>query len=105
MQRPSQLERSRQGSPAVSDLSLTPICLFYSPPPQKQLMVIGMDVYHCHSKGMRSVIGFVASMNQYVVAQGGGEKAFLLLRAGDAGQGWGESHTSIGAASPLPGKG
>ncbi|KAM9215701.1 piwi-like protein 2 [Leptosomus discolor] len=32
--------------------------------PLKQLMVIGMDVYHCHSKGTRSVIGFVASMNQ-----------------------------------------
>ncbi|KAM6331386.1 piwi-like protein 2 [Alca torda] len=31
--------------------------------PLKQLMVIGMDVYHGHSKGMRSVIGFVASMN------------------------------------------
>ncbi|KAM6232194.1 LOW QUALITY PROTEIN: piwi-like protein 2 [Spheniscus humboldti] len=31
--------------------------------PLKQLMVIGMDVYHGRSKGMRSVIGFVASMN------------------------------------------
>ncbi|XP_053905565.1 piwi-like protein 2 [Cuculus canorus] len=31
--------------------------------PLKQLMVIGMDVYHSCSKGMRSVIGFVASMN------------------------------------------
>ncbi|XP_061205616.1 piwi-like protein 2 [Neopsephotus bourkii] len=31
--------------------------------PLKQLMVIGMDVYHNHSKGVRSVIGFVASMN------------------------------------------
>ncbi|KAM8990248.1 piwi-like protein 2 [Ara ararauna] len=31
--------------------------------PLKQLMVIGMDVYHDHRKGMRSVIGFVASMN------------------------------------------
>ncbi|XP_010165418.1 piwi-like protein 2, partial [Antrostomus carolinensis] len=31
--------------------------------PLKQLMVIGMDVYHSHSRGMRSVIGFVASMN------------------------------------------
>ncbi|XP_065515119.1 piwi-like protein 2 isoform X2 [Lathamus discolor] len=31
--------------------------------PLKQLMVIGMDVYHNHRKGMRSVIGFVASMN------------------------------------------
>ncbi|XP_065507718.1 piwi-like protein 2 [Caloenas nicobarica] len=31
--------------------------------PLKQLMVIGMDVYHGHSKGLRSVIGFVASMN------------------------------------------
>ncbi|XP_054660753.1 piwi-like protein 2 isoform X2 [Grus americana] len=31
--------------------------------PLKQLMVIGMDVYHCRSKGMRSVTGFVASMN------------------------------------------
>ncbi|KFP43984.1 Piwi-like 2 [Chlamydotis macqueenii] len=35
--------------------------------PLKQLMVIGMDIYHGPSKGMRSVIGFVASMNQYVV--------------------------------------
>uniref|UniRef100_A0A8B9S0Q7 Piwi-like protein 2 n=1 Tax=Accipiter nisus TaxID=211598 RepID=A0A8B9S0Q7_9AVES len=31
--------------------------------PLKHLMVIGMDVYHGRSKGMRSVIGFVASMN------------------------------------------
>uniref|UniRef100_A0A8C4V6K4 Piwi-like protein 2 n=1 Tax=Falco tinnunculus TaxID=100819 RepID=A0A8C4V6K4_FALTI len=31
--------------------------------PLKQLMVIGMDIYHSRSKGMRSVIGFVASMN------------------------------------------
>ncbi|KAM6191329.1 piwi-like protein 2 [Sarcoramphus papa] len=31
--------------------------------PLKQLMVIGMDIYHGRSKGMRSVIGFVASMN------------------------------------------
>ncbi|XP_075300918.1 piwi-like protein 2 [Opisthocomus hoazin] len=31
--------------------------------PLKQLMVIGMDVYHSHSTGMRSVVGFVASMN------------------------------------------
>ncbi|KAK2513135.1 hypothetical protein Q9233_015765 [Columba guinea] len=31
--------------------------------PLKQLMVIGMDVYHAHNKGLRSVIGFVASMN------------------------------------------
>ncbi|KAM6040380.1 piwi-like protein 2 [Chlamydotis macqueenii] len=31
--------------------------------PLKQLMVIGMDIYHGPSKGMRSVIGFVASMN------------------------------------------
>ncbi|XP_010147022.1 PREDICTED: piwi-like protein 2, partial [Eurypyga helias] len=32
--------------------------------PLKQLMVIGMDVYHSRSRGMRSVFGFVASMNQ-----------------------------------------
>uniref|UniRef100_A0A2K6UAP2 Piwi-like protein 2 n=1 Tax=Saimiri boliviensis boliviensis TaxID=39432 RepID=A0A2K6UAP2_SAIBB len=31
--------------------------------PLKQLMVIGMDVYHDPSKGMRSVVGFVASIN------------------------------------------
>ncbi|KAM6294643.1 piwi-like protein 2 [Aegotheles albertisi] len=31
--------------------------------PLKQLMVIGMDVYHDHSRGRHSVIGFVASMN------------------------------------------
>lgn len=49
-------------------------------PPQKQLMVIGMDV--SHGRGTRSVIGFVASVNQYVVPSphhlfsfpGGGEK-------------------------------
>uniref|UniRef100_A0A8D0HC09 Piwi like RNA-mediated silencing 2 n=1 Tax=Sphenodon punctatus TaxID=8508 RepID=A0A8D0HC09_SPHPU len=31
--------------------------------PLKQLMVIGMDVYHDPSRGMRSVAGFVASLN------------------------------------------
>ncbi|XP_016067226.1 PREDICTED: piwi-like protein 2 isoform X1 [Miniopterus natalensis] len=31
--------------------------------PLKQLMVIGMDVYHDPGKGMRSVVGFVASIN------------------------------------------
>ncbi|XP_033926325.1 piwi-like protein 2 [Melopsittacus undulatus] len=31
--------------------------------PLKQLMVVGMDVHHSHSRDMRSVIGFVASMN------------------------------------------
>uniref|UniRef100_U3K8L4 Piwi-like protein 2 n=1 Tax=Ficedula albicollis TaxID=59894 RepID=U3K8L4_FICAL len=31
--------------------------------PLKQLMVVGMDVHHSRSQGMRSVIGFVASMN------------------------------------------
>ncbi|XP_049625397.1 piwi-like protein 2 [Suncus etruscus] len=31
--------------------------------PLKQLMVIGMDVYHDPSRGMRSVLGFVASIN------------------------------------------
>ncbi|XP_009638940.1 piwi-like protein 2 [Egretta garzetta] len=31
--------------------------------PLKQLMVIGMDIYHGRSRGIRSVIGFVASMN------------------------------------------
>ncbi|XP_038602626.1 piwi-like protein 2 [Tachyglossus aculeatus] len=31
--------------------------------PLKQLMVIGMDVYHDPRKGMRSVVGFVASVN------------------------------------------
>ncbi|XP_074837852.1 piwi-like protein 2 [Carettochelys insculpta] len=31
--------------------------------PLKQLMVIGMDVYHDPSRGMRSVFGFVASTN------------------------------------------
>nr|XP_060509297.1 piwi-like protein 2 isoform X2 [Panthera onca] len=31
--------------------------------PLKQLMVIGMDVYHDPNRGMRSVVGFVASIN------------------------------------------
>nr|XP_033806045.1 piwi-like protein 2 isoform X2 [Geotrypetes seraphini] len=31
--------------------------------PLKQLMVIGMDVYHDPSRGMQSVVGFVASTN------------------------------------------
>uniref|UniRef100_A0A674GVA3 Piwi like RNA-mediated gene silencing 2 n=1 Tax=Taeniopygia guttata TaxID=59729 RepID=A0A674GVA3_TAEGU len=31
--------------------------------PLKQLMVVGMDVHHSRSMGMRSVVGFVASMN------------------------------------------
>ncbi|XP_012889867.1 PREDICTED: piwi-like protein 2 [Dipodomys ordii] len=31
--------------------------------PLKKLMVIGMDVYHDPSRGMRSVVGFVASIN------------------------------------------
>ncbi|KAG6934493.1 piwi like RNA-mediated protein silencing 2 [Chelydra serpentina] len=31
--------------------------------PLKQLMVIGMDVYHDPSRGMRSVVGFIASTN------------------------------------------
>ncbi|XP_044863624.1 piwi-like protein 2 isoform X2 [Mauremys mutica] len=31
--------------------------------PLKQLMVIGMDVYHDPSRGMRSVVGFTASTN------------------------------------------
>nr|XP_019569998.1 PREDICTED: piwi-like protein 2 [Rhinolophus sinicus] len=31
--------------------------------PLKRLMVIGMDVYHDPSRGMRSVVGFVASIN------------------------------------------
>ncbi|XP_004707651.1 piwi-like protein 2 [Echinops telfairi] len=31
--------------------------------PLKQLMVIGMDVYHDPRRGMRSVVGFVASIN------------------------------------------
>lgn len=53
----------------LSDLSLIPPLPLY-PPPQKQLMVIGMDVYHSHAKGLRSVIGFVASMNQYVMPGG-----------------------------------
>lgn len=33
-------------------------------PFQKELMVIGMDVYHDPSRGMRSVVGFIASTNQ-----------------------------------------
>ncbi|KAI1230074.1 hypothetical protein IHE44_0010463 [Lamprotornis superbus] len=35
----------------------------FSSPLQKQLMVVGMDIHHSKSQGMRSVIGFVASMN------------------------------------------
>ncbi|TRZ11972.1 hypothetical protein HGM15179_015141 [Zosterops borbonicus] len=31
--------------------------------PLKQLMVVGMDIHHSRCPGMRSVIGFVASMN------------------------------------------
>ncbi|RMB90953.1 hypothetical protein DUI87_32551 [Hirundo rustica rustica] len=31
--------------------------------PLKQLMVVGMDIHHSRSPGVRSVIGFVASMN------------------------------------------
>ncbi|CAN8205906.1 unnamed protein product [Coccothraustes coccothraustes] len=31
--------------------------------PLKQMMVVGMDIHHSRSQGMRSVIGFVASMN------------------------------------------
>ncbi|XP_058715410.1 piwi-like protein 2 isoform X2 [Poecile atricapillus] len=31
--------------------------------PLKQLMVVGMDIHHSRGQGMRSVIGFVASMN------------------------------------------
>lgn len=48
-----------------------------SSPVQKQLMVVGMDIHHSRSPGMRSVIGFVASMNQYV-GKGGEEGVFLL---------------------------
>ncbi|KFP69457.1 Piwi-like 2 [Acanthisitta chloris] len=36
--------------------------------PLKQLMVVGMDIHHSQSQGIRSVVGFVASMNQYVLA-------------------------------------
>lgn len=63
-----QLEGSGQGRLEVS--CLIPNSFVF--PPQKQLMVIGMDVYHCHNKGTRSVIGFVASMNEYVLPRGGG---------------------------------
>ncbi|XP_043392252.1 piwi-like protein 2 isoform X5 [Chelonia mydas] len=34
--------------------------------PLKELMVIGMDVYHDPSRGMRSVVGFIASTNHAV---------------------------------------
>ncbi|KFW06672.1 Piwi-like 2 [Fulmarus glacialis] len=53
--------------------------------PLKQLMVIGMDVYHGRSKGMRSVIGFVASMNQYVVPREGrlSSRSPLGMQGGD----------------------
>ncbi|NXG14899.1 PIWL2 protein, partial [Grallaria varia] len=34
--------------------------------PLKQLMVVGVDVHHSRSKGIHSVVGFVASMNQVV---------------------------------------
>ncbi|OCT90145.1 piwi-like protein 2 [Xenopus laevis] len=36
--------------------------------PLKSLMVIGMDVYHDPSRGMRSVVGFVASINSCLTA-------------------------------------
>lgn len=49
----------KRGAVLMPDLFF---CFF---PPQKQLMVIGMDV--SHGRGTRSVIGFVASVNQYVV--------------------------------------
>lgn len=65
-QHPSQREETGSG------LSQTPTCLLFSPPAQKQLMVIGMDVYHAHNKGLRSVIGFVASMNPYVLPKNWG---------------------------------
>ncbi|XP_038241003.1 piwi-like protein 2 isoform X5 [Dermochelys coriacea] len=43
------------------------LCCVQSPvPSQKQLMVIGMDVYHDPSRGMRSVVGFIASTNHAV---------------------------------------
>ncbi|XP_053319817.1 piwi-like protein 2 [Spea bombifrons] len=34
--------------------------------PLKNLMVIGMDVYHDPSRGLRSVLGFVASINHHL---------------------------------------
>ncbi|KAG8441123.1 hypothetical protein GDO86_006753 [Hymenochirus boettgeri] len=34
--------------------------------PLKNLMVIGIDVYHDPSRGMRSVLGFVASLNNFL---------------------------------------
>ncbi|KAK4808217.1 hypothetical protein QYF61_006802 [Mycteria americana] len=56
--------------------------------PLKQLMVIGMDVYHGRSRGMRSVIGFVASMNQYVVPREGrlSSRSALGMRGGGVPQ-------------------
>ncbi|XP_028564520.2 piwi-like protein 2 isoform X4 [Podarcis muralis] len=40
------------------------LCCIQSPiPSQKKLMAIGMDVYHDPSRGKRSVVGFVASIN------------------------------------------
>ncbi|XP_043392250.1 piwi-like protein 2 isoform X3 [Chelonia mydas] len=43
------------------------LCCVQSPvPSQKELMVIGMDVYHDPSRGMRSVVGFIASTNHAV---------------------------------------
>ncbi|NXM68336.1 PIWL2 protein, partial [Serilophus lunatus] len=66
----------RDPSLEVSDLSLNPTCLS---PLQKQLMVVGMDVHHSRSRGMHSVIGFVASMNQYVESWGVGSKFSPLL--------------------------
>lgn len=43
---------------------------------QKQLMVVGMDV--SHGKGMRSVIGFVASTNQCVLPGCAGRPGSML---------------------------
>ncbi|NWH96952.1 PIWL2 protein, partial [Tichodroma muraria] len=56
----------------VVGMGVIPKSHFFSPP-QKQLMVVGMDIHHSRSQGMRSVIGFVASMNQCVASWERGE--------------------------------
>ncbi|NWU37781.1 PIWL2 protein, partial [Hylia prasina] len=62
----------------VVGMEIIPKSHFFSPL-QKQLMVVGMDIHHSRSPGMRSVIGFVASMNQYVASwERGGRCVFLL---------------------------
>ncbi|NWR47451.1 PIWL2 protein, partial [Regulus satrapa] len=73
----SQLFSPLQKQLVVVGMDIIPKSQLFSPV-QKQLMVVGMDIHHSRSQGMRSVIGFVASMNQYVAPCERGEGVFLL---------------------------